>query len=188
MGYAGICSPNVQSNSDAHFHAVSLAEMDAFVAGAGNCSVNISANNNAPIIQPISNYIIPISTAFVLPGNATDADGDALTYCWEQTNNQVSTQPPVATSTGGPSFRSISPLTSPDRYMPTMPTILTGATANTWEVVPSVARTMNFALIVRDNEVVNGGQTARANMTVTTAAGAGPFVVNSPNTNVSWLA
>ena len=188
MAYAGICAPNVQNNSDAHFHAISLAEMDAFVAGTGNCSDNVANNNSAPVIQPISNYVIPISTAFILPGNATDSDGDALTYCWEQTNTEISTQAPVATNTGGPSFRSLVPTASPDRYMPNLTTILTGATANTWEVVPSVTRTMNFALTVRDNELVNGGQTARANMTVSTIAAAGPFLVTSPNTNVSWLA
>lgn len=188
MAYAGICAPNIQSNSDDHFHSISLAEMDAFVAGTGNCSANIANNNNAPVIEPIPNYTIPRSTAFVLPGNATDADGDTLTYCWEQTNTEISTQAPVATSTGGPNFRSLSPSLNPDRYMPNLPTILTGVTANTWEVVPSVARTMNFALVVRDNELVNGGQTARVNLVVTTAGSAGPFVVNSPNTNVQWLA
>lgn len=188
LGYAGICAPNVQWNSDAHFHAVSLAQMDAFVAGSGNCSNNTPNNNNAPVIEPISNYIIPVSTPFVLKGNATDADGDSLTYCWEQTNNQVSTQPPQSTSTGGPNFRSRPPAVSPNRYMPQMPTVLTGATANTWEVVPSVGRTMSFALTVRDNRTPNGGQTARANMTVTTVAAAGPFVVTAPNTNVSWQA
>ena len=188
LGYAGICSPNVQNNSDDHFHAVSMAQMDTFVAGSGNCSVNISNNNSAPVIQPIPNYTVPRSTPLILPGNATDADGDALTYCWEQIDNQVSTQPPVATSTGGPNFRSLSPQTNPDRYLPNLSTVLTGVTANTWEVIPSVNRTMNFALTVRDNELINGGQTARANMTVTTNVAAGPFVVNSPNTNVSWLA
>jgi subtilisin-like proprotein convertase family protein len=188
LGYAGICSPNVQNNSDDHFHAVSSVQMDSFVAGSGNCSVNISNNNSAPVIQPIPNYTVPRSTPLILPGNATDADGDALTYCWEQIDNQVSTQPPVASATGGPNFRSLSPQTSPDRYLPNLATVLTGVTANTWEVIPSVNRTMNFALTVRDNELINGGQTARANMTVTTNAAAGPFVVNSPNTNVSWLA
>lgn len=188
LGYAGICSPNVQNNSDDHFHAVSMAQMDNFVAGSGNCAATIANNNNAPVIQPIPNYTVPRSTPLILPGNATDADGDALTYCWEQIDNQVSTQPPVATATGGPNFRSLSPQTSPERYLPNLSTVLTGATANTWEVIPSVNRTMNFALTVRDNELINGGQTARANMTVTTNAAAGPFVVNSPNTNVSWLA
>ena len=188
MGYAGICSPNVQNNSDAHFHAFSLAQMDAFVAAGGNCSVNSANNNAAPVIAPIANFTVPISTAFVLPGNATDANGDALTYCWEQTNIEISTQPPLATNTGGPSFRSLPPNASPNRYLPAMNTILTGAISNTWEVVPSVARTMGFALTVRDNRTPNGGQTARANMNVTTVATAGPFVVTAPNTAVSWQA
>lgn len=192
MGYAGICAPNVQNNSDDYFHTVSLAEMDAFVAGGGNCSNNISNNNSSPIIEPIPNYITPISTAFVLPGNATDADGDSLTYCWEQTNNEVSTQWPQPNNPNGPSFRSLTPSTSPDRFMPGMTTILTGnllsTDANRWEIVPSVSRTMNFALTVRDNELINGSQTARRDITVTTTANAGPFLVNSPNTNVAWLA
>lgn len=187
LGYAGICPPNVQPNSDAHFHAVSMAQMDAFVAGTGNCSANVANNNNAPVIQPIPNYTIPRSTAFILPGNATDADGDVLTYCWEQIDNQISTQPPVATSTGGPNFRSLPPSLSPNRYMPNLQSVLDG-TSVTWEVVPSVARTMNFSLTVRDNQVDTGGQTARQNVVITTSGTAGPFIVNSPNTNVSWQA
>lgn len=189
MGYAGICSPNVQNNSDAYFHVLSLAQMDNFIAGTGNCSDNINNNNSAPVIQPIPNYTIPRSTAFVLEGNATDADGDALTYCWEQTDTGIATQPPTATdAANGPRFRSRNPSSSPNRYLPFMTTILSGGTSNTWEVVPSIAKTMNFALTVRDNATPNGGQTARANMSVTTVANAGPFVVTSPNTNVSWVA
>lgn len=189
MGYAGICSPNVQNNSDAYFHVASLIQMDNFVAGIGNCSVNINNNNDAPVIQPIQNYTIPRSTPFVLEGNATDANGDALTYCWEQTDTGIATQPPTATdAVNGPRFRSRNPSTSPNRYMPFMATILTGATSNTWEVVPSIAKTMNFSLVVRDNATPNGGQTARTSMAVTTVANAGPFVVTAPNTNVSWVA
>lgn len=189
MAYAGICAPNVQNNSDAHFHAVSLAQMDNFVAGAGNCSVNIENNNDAPVIQPIQNYTIPKSTAFVLEGNATDANGNALTYCWEQTDTGISTQAPIATDPiNGPRFRSRIPSTSPNRYLPIMSSILTGSTSNTWEVVPSIGKPMNFALVVRDNATPNGGQTARTDMMVTTVDNAGPFVVTSPNTNVSWVA
>lgn len=188
MGYAGICAPNVQGNSDAHFHAVSMAQMDGFVAGLGNCSNNVNNNNNPPVIPPLTSYSIPVSTAFVLKGSATDADGDALTFSWEQTNNQISTQPPVASSTGGPNFRSLPPSESPDRYMPNFQTVLGGATANTWEVVPSVARTMNFALTVRDNGTPLGGQTARRNMTVTTVDLGGPFAVTSQATpGNSWV-
>lgn len=187
MGYAGICAPNVQSNSDAHFQAISIAEMTAFVTSGGNCGVNIANNNAAPVVNAGPDYTIPNNTAFILKGAATDSNGDALTYCWEQMNTEPSTQPPLQTSTNGPNFRSNPPISSPDRYMPTLSSVINNNLAPTWEVVPNVARTMNFALTVRDNRIPNGGQTGRDNMVVTTAA-VGPFLVNTPNTAVSWVA
>lgn len=189
MAYAGICAPNVQNNSDPHFHAVSLAQMDNFVAGIGDCSENQQNFNTAPVINFIPNYTIPASTPFFLPGNATDTDNDVLTFCWEQTNNNISQQPPVSTSASGPNFRSLPPSSSPVRYLPQLPTVLLGSTQDTWEVVPDVSRTMNFALVVRDNVAVLGGQTARRNMTVTTHNTGQAFTVTSQNqSNVTWLA
>jgi len=185
MAYAGICAPDIQSNSDAHFHAVSLAQMATFVAGTGNCAPNNPNNNAAPVIT-VANATIPRGTAFILKGTATDANGDALTYCWEQTNTQVSTQPPLQTSATGPNFRSNPPSTSPNRFMPVFSEVLNGNLAPTWEVVPNVARSMNFALTVRDNRMPNGGQTGRANMVVTVNSN-GPFRISSPDiTNTSW--
>ena len=55
----------------------------------------------------------------------------------------------------------------------------------TWEVTPNVARTLNFALTVRDNQTPTGGQTARANMTVTVAS-VGPFNTTAPIATTSW--
>lgn len=185
MAYAGICFPSVQNNSDDYFHAVSLAEMRNFILGWGACSENTDNGNTKPTIIPIPNYIIPNGTAFVLRGNGFDADGDDLTYCWEQTNQQTSTQPPLATSTTGPNFRSLHPSDSPDRYMPVLPSVLQGDLAPTWEVVPNVGRTMNFALTVRDNNP-NGGEYARVNMIVTTSGSIGPFAVTSQDTAVNW--
>lgn len=186
MGYAGICAPNVQNNSDAYFHAISLTEIRNFLLTA-SCSNNTNNGNTKPTISPLTNYTIPKGTAFVLKGNATDADGDALTYCWEQTNQQVSTQPPSATSTQGPNFRSLAPSTSPNRYMPSLSSVLQGVLTPTWEVVPNVGRTMNFALVVRDNKIT-GGEFARANMTVTTSSTSGPFTVTSQTSNINWEA
>lgn len=186
MAYAGICPPNVQNNSNEHFHAVSLAQMDNFVAFNGNCSVNIPNGNTPPVIQPLTNYIIPNSTPFVLDAVASDVDNDVLTYCWEQTNNQISTQPPANLSTGGPNFRSLPPSLSSKRFFPNYQTILAGSVANTWEVVPAIERTMNFSLVVRDNQTPFGGQTARVNTTVTTTS-QGPFNVTSQNiSGISW--
>ena len=72
-------------------------------------------------------------------------------------------------------------LTSANRYMPRMQDVLANNLSPIWEVVPTVARTMNFALTVRDNETQNGGQTARDNMSVTFSS-VGPFKVTSQNT------
>ena len=186
MGYAGICGPNVQSNSDVHFNGVSILEMTNFVINDGGCSVNTANNNSAPIVNAGLDYTIPKGTPFILKGAATDANGDALTYCWEQTDAQVSTQPPTQTATVGPNFRSNPPTASPDRYMPSLANVIAN-TNPTWEVVPNVARVMNFGLTVRDNRIPNGGQSRRDEMVITTAA-VGPFLVSTPNTAVSWIA
>lgn len=185
LGYAGICAPNVQSNSDAYFHARSILQMTSFVtSGAASCR-SINANGNiAPVVNAGPNYTIPYGTAFILKGSATDANSDALTYCWEQYNNEVSTQPPLQTAVSGPNFKSVPPSTSSNRYMPRFEEVLNGNLSPTWEVIPNVARTMNFALTVRDNRV-GGGMTNRGDMTVTTA-NVGPFRITSPTAAVSW--
>ena len=52
MGYAGICTPNVQNNSDDHFHAISLQEMSDFItASTHNCPIITPLANNAPVIS-----------------------------------------------------------------------------------------------------------------------------------------
>jgi subtilisin-like proprotein convertase family protein len=187
MAYAGICEENVQSNSDPYFHAVSIASMNAVMVGTGNCAPQAANGNNAPVISALSNYTIPKGTAFVLTGSATDANaGASLTYCWEQTNAAAGTNYPTTTQTTGPVYRSLNPSTSNKRYFPNFTSVLAGNLTPTWEVTPNIGRTLNFALTVRDNQTPTGGQTARANMTVTTVASAGPFAVTSPAANASW--
>ena len=185
LGYAGICAPNVQTNSDAHFHARSILQMTSFVtSGSASCRSIATNGNTAPVVNAGSDYTIPRATAFILKGSATDVNGDALTYCWEQYNNEITTQPPLQTATTGPNFKSVPPSISPNRYMPRFSDVLNGNLAPTWEVVPNVARTMNFALTVRDNRV-GGGMTNRDDVIVTTA-NVGPFRVTSPAASVSW--
>ena len=188
MAYAGICTSNVQSNSDPYFHAVSIASMNAVMIGSGNCAPQTNNGNNVPVISALSNYTIPRGTAFMLTGNATDADGTAsLTYCWEQTNAASGTNEPTATQTSGPIYRSFNPTSNPTRYFPRLADLFTGNLTPTWEVTPNVARTLNFALTVRDNQTPTGGQTARSNMTVTIDASRGPLSVTSQNTaGIVW--
>lgn len=184
MAYAGICAPNIQSNSDDHFHAISLDEMSTFVTGSGNCATIISTANQPPTANAGSNYTIPISTPFELTGSSTDPNNDPVSYCWEQMDNEIATMPPVSTNTNGPSFRSFSPTTNPVRIFPSLGVILGASTAE-FEVLPSVTRTMDFRLTVRDNNS-GYGCSAYDDMTVSTTASAGPFVINYPNVAETW--
>lgn len=185
MGYAGICSPNVQNNSDAYYHAHSIAEIKNELQ-ANSCHAVISFTNQPPVVSPLTNYSVPISTPIMLTAVASDGDGDPLNYCWEQMNNYVApaqTMPPAATNTTGPMFRSLTPVSSPTRFFPALSTVLTGSTANTWEVIPSVSRTLNFRVTARDYHTI-AGCTDEENMTVTftNSNGIGAFSVTSQNT------
>ncbi|MEY8759372.1 zinc-dependent metalloprotease [Chryseobacterium tongliaoense] len=189
MGYAGICAPNVQNNSDAYFHAVSIAEMYAQITGAGNCSFNTPTENNEPAANAGADKTIPVSTPFALTGIGSDPDGDAITYSWEQIDFGAAQMPPRPTNTVGPMFRSIFATTSPTRYFPKLstivagydPSIVTDSDYRAWEKLPSVARTLNFSLLVRDNRA-GGGQTGRDDIQLSVSAAAGPFIVTSQNT------
>ncbi|MGJ8660906.1 MAG: reprolysin-like metallopeptidase [Bacteroidota bacterium] len=188
MGYAGICAPNVQSNSDDHFHGISLGEISTFITGVNHtCPAVTPLVNNQPIIVSTNgNVSVPANTPFALTAVVTDLDSDPISYNWEQTNNQVSTQPPVASSTTGPNFRSNPSSLSPTRYFPSLASINSGGPF-TWEVIPSVTRTMNFRVSVRDNSAGPGGCSAYQDVTVSTVASAGPFVVTYPSvTGITW--
>jgi hypothetical protein len=187
MGYAGICSPNVQANSDAMFHYISIAEISNSFAnnGTASCAENINISNTAPVIQPTTDYNIPKDTPFMLEADATDINGDILTYSWEQLDNEVAPMPPQSSSTGGPSFRTFLPSTNPIRYFPQINTLLSGNYATTWEVLPNVERTLNFGVIVRDNNIL-GGQIAEETTTLS-VQNAGPFRVTSQSTSgINW--
>lgn len=186
MGYAGICAPDVQSNSDDHFHGISLQEIHNEITSHG-CPVITALANSAPVITGTNgNVTVPASTPFALTAFVTDADGDNLMYCWEQMDNAAATMPPVATSTDGPNFRSNSPTLDSTRYFPNLADLAAGITP-TWEVVPSVTRTMNFRVTVRDQSIGVIGCNDHADITLTTDAGSGPFVVTYPSaTGITW--
>ena len=185
LAYAGICSPqNIQNNSDDYYHAISLEEMASVITSV-SCGTILSASNNEPIIgHGQLSFWIPANTPFFLESAATDQDGDNLTYCWEQIDNENSPQPPVASSPGGPLFRSLDPSPNPRRTFPN----LTSITLNSnppWEVLPSVSRELNFRVTVRDNVI--GGCTDSEDAIIQVDGNSGPFLVTHPNTAVSWF-
>jgi hypothetical protein len=206
MGYAGITAQDVAPHSIDIYHEATIAQIQANLA-TKTCpvSTNITANNVAPVIAALSNYTIPISTPFALTGSATDANGDAITYCWEQNDNStVSGTSSVASPTkaSGPNWLTFSPSASGTRLFPKLSTILAGLNVTpvlpggdagtNIEALSSVSRTLNFRLTVRDNHAFSSaapvavGQTAFADAVVTVSNTSGPFAVTAPNTAVTW--
>ncbi|MCX8483214.1 MAG: M12 family metallo-peptidase, partial [Crocinitomicaceae bacterium] len=93
MGYAGITTLDVQPHSDAYFHAVSIQQVTNNIK-AKTCSVNIATGNAIPTANAGLDYTVPKSTPFMLTGSGTDANGDILTYDWEQMDKQTTSAAP----------------------------------------------------------------------------------------------
>ncbi|MBA4155352.1 reprolysin-like metallopeptidase [Flavobacterium sp.] len=195
MGYAGITNRDVQQNSDDYFVYASIKQVQDNMVGK-TCPTRITLTNAAPTVNAGADYVIPKSTPFVLSGSAVDPNGDVLTYCWEQ-NDSATTQTGAnsaasATKTGGPNWRSYTPVSSPNRYCPPLTRVVANQSTTQGseivvEALNSVARTMNFVLTARDN-FSGAGQTGSDAMVVTVNAVAGPFLVTNPNTAATWPA
>lgn len=194
MAYAGICTPNdLQLHSDPYFHAKSLDQMNTYSSNAttgGSCSADTANPNPAPVIAPLTNYVIPANTPFVLTGSATSASGGVLTYDWEEydvgvANNTLTNDPGT-----GPIIRSIMPSLSGTRTIPSLANLAAG-TSLKGEILPTKNRAaMKFRLTVRDN-ATGGGTTASADMSLQIVASNtgktfGPFRVTTPSTAAIW--
>jgi len=194
MGYAGITSQDIQPHSDAFFHAISIQQITNNIK-AKTCPVSTNPGNSIPTANAGSDYTIPKGTPFMLTGTGTDANGDSLTYIWEQMDNASSSQTGAssaasATKSSGPTFRSWTPTASPVRYFPRMASVLAGATTTagseiTVEALSNVARTYNLRFTVRDNR--SGGSGNNSDDAVITVNGtAGPFSVSSQNSATTY--
>ena len=191
MGYAGITDDyDVQASSDDYFSYTSILQIQNNLV-TKTCPATTTFANATPVVSAGSNYTIPFGTAFVLTGSGSDANGDSLTYTWEQTDSAVTSNfgnsYAISTKPDGPLFRSLYPSASPVRYMPNYANVLANKLTSRWESVSTVARTLNFALTARDNAALGTAQTNTAAMVVTVSGTVGPFVVTSQNTDaVAW--
>lgn len=199
MAYAGVAydensgaSYNVQAHSDPIFTWNSINQIQLNLA-TKTCPVSTPLANSVPVVSAGADYTIPIGTAFVLTGTATDADAaDVMNYMWEE--NDLGTIDVISagsfvssTKTEGPNFRSFKPSSNLFRYFPQMGKILNGTIAITtgttgnWESVSTIDRTLNFTFTARDNHV-GGGQTQTDFSVVNVNSTGGPFSVTSQST------
>ncbi|MGH8458237.1 MAG: reprolysin-like metallopeptidase, partial [Nevskiales bacterium] len=189
MAYANICGggEDLQQLSDPNFHYVSLDEMLTFTApgtgGGDACAAKTASNASDPTVSAGANFTIPKSTPFELTAvNGSDAESPAnqLTHSWEQydlsANAQTLPQTAADTSTG-PLMRSFPPVFSPTRSFPRLSTVLGGAAA-LGEILPAVARELNFRVTIRDNAA--NGRIGTSTMKLTVDGTSGPFHVTAP--------
>lgn len=207
MAYAGIADNqgvpvpagttfNVQMNSDAYFLKGSIDQVQTVLA-ARTCDIETPATNNPPVIATLPTYNIPKGTAFVLTASVTDTENDPLTYTWEEVDQMTVSinSGNLGDTSGGASFRSLTPTSSPTRYFPRLSSVLAGVLNNAnnlWEAVSTVARTTKFAVTARDNSpAANQQQTQSATQTIIVGNN-GPFKVNptviynNGPTTVTW--
>lgn len=195
MAYSGLCQQSgtctyshniVPTASPIYLHASSLQYITSR-ATTQTCGTNTAQINDIPLVTVPSARSIPISTPFIITGSATDSN--PLTYHWEEMDfDNLSLSCPngqpndAATSTTAPLFRSYNPSASGNtRIFPKIQDILND-TPVMGEILPTVARSIRLRLVARDNL----GATSWENVTLTTVATAGPFVVNTANTTTAY--
>lgn len=184
MGYAGVCSPSLQLNSDAYFHAASIDEIRQTVNSGLLCGQTNAVSNQAPIVivnQPAD--FLPIGTPFVLDGYAIDAEGDSISYNWEQWDRGSPGQT-NAYSVYGPIIRSRSPKSNGKRTIPQLPDLL-GGNYSAHEILPQTSRNLRFRLTALDHNPT-ATQMGRSYVNLKLSSQAGPFEMYGPIANTDW--
>ena len=176
MSYAGICGlENTSRHSLAMFHGGSIAIIDN--GGSLACGELATANNaSEPVVEAGADRVIPKLTPFRLEASASDADGDTLTYAWEQVDAGT---PTTSISFGkdlgdNTLFRSYSPSGVAWRDFPSLGLTLLGKYDKA-EVLPCQTRTLDFRVTVRDGK----SGMARDDVRLSVDGNAGPFRVTS---------
>jgi len=185
MAYTGITlNYDTQFNSNDFFTYRNIQQIQNNIQNK-SCAVNTPITNNPPVVDAGVDVTIPISTPFVLKGNVTDPENDAMTYVWEQNDSATGSNQfgsgSVASPTkaGGPNFKMYPPISEPIRYFPEYTKILAGVNATKWEALSSIGRTLNFTLTARDNSP-DGPQTNTDAIKITVNAASGPFKITAP--------
>ncbi len=195
MSYGGFLASdlNVVTITDFYYSFKSLEQIQTNLA-TKSCAQNTTLTNNPPTISAGLDLILPKGTPFFLTGSGNDANGDVISYCWEQndavTLSTSTASVPTLIKSNGANFRSLPAVATPVRYFPSLSNISLTTPGLKWEVPPALTfdKTINFKLTGRDN-ALGQAQTNSDAMTVTFKGDVGPFFITSQNTeNQTWIA
>jgi hypothetical protein len=132
---------------------------------------------------PTPAFTIPDETPFSLTAlNGTDADGDPITYCWEEADLGPAKAGNAPDNGSSALFRSFLPTANPTRTFPRWRDLLANQTQTIGEKLPLTTRKMDFRVTVRDGKGGFGMDSIRLNV-VNTGTG---FKVTAPNTGVAF--
>lgn len=185
MGYAGICAPNLQNQSDDYFHHHSLLQMNnfAFNSFGNSCATKVPTGNSAPTITPnLPNVNIPVETPFFLSANVSDSENDPWTLVWEQYDLGPSS--PSQTQDSGPIYRSFTPENEGTRYLPMFRSVALGSNV-LGERLTFGERTLRFRATARDNHAAGGAISWEA--VTLNVVGNEPFEVISPDAQTPFF-
>jgi hypothetical protein len=189
MSYAGVCAAdNLQGQSNPYFHTASHDQIMSH-ANSRTCDTETATGNSVPTANAGIDRTIPLGTLFTVTGTASDANGDALTYCWEQLDaGAAQTLIEMQTTDNGtsPIFRSWpANANGITRTFPRYSDVLYN-TVPAGERYPGAARTMDLRFTVRDNRSGGGGVISDT-MIVNVRADSGPFVLTFPSAlGLNW--
>ena len=195
MSYESICwqngscteSHNITPVSNTvYFHTKSVEQINDYINVWG-CVTPSSSGNTPPVVTVPANKHIPKSTPFEMSGSATDANGDALVYHWEECDTDVlilncpdGNPNDAATSTTAPLFRSFDPTSDGNyRSFPQTSDLINNVQTK-GEILPSVGRDIKLRLVARDFNS-NAGGVDCGDVTLTVDGNSGPFEVTIAN-------
>ncbi len=184
MSYEGTCGDQNLPNSGNNTY-YNIGSLQSFIRYSRevvpNCGTEIPLSNNYPTVEvPYQDgFYIPSGTPFELTAIGNDEDGDAITYCWEQRNNEVTASTIGNPMGNAPIIRSRPPTSDPTRLFPTRANVLANISSIS-ELLPTYDRDLTFVCTVRDN-VPEGGGTVWDAVDFKVDGESGPFRLSFPS-------
>ena len=179
LAYPGECGgDDLQRQSDAYFHNVSLAEITQYVLGPGETPRRVATGNRVPTVDAGVFRTLPVLTPFKLTAQVSNpAPGEHWTYVWEEFD--LGGAAPLSAPDDGqiPLFRSRPPGDATRLFGLQFPGPVALPDS---EKLPRLDRSSLFKVTARNPQAI-GGVVTSGSVYVRFVSSAGPFKITFPN-------